>query len=140
MFKINKTIGREYAVDLQDIPPTKKALMRLGLYEVPSYGMNTYPDEAMFGGIERFQPAQGLRKDGVMKPGGETERAFAVNLLDADESNIAPAEQVTLGGRQLAARHAGVTRANIDLRPWLAVLALLVLCLEWYVYNRKVHI
>jgi len=77
MFKIKQTIGRDHAVDLQDIPPTKQALMRLGFYDVPSYGMNTYPDEAMFDGIERFQAARGLRKDGVMKPGGETERAFA---------------------------------------------------------------
>ncbi len=75
----------------------------------------------------------------VQRP-NETEQAFAVNLLDADESNIAPAEQVNLGGRRLVARHAGVTRANIDLRPWLAALALMVLCLEWYVYNRKVQI
>jgi len=91
MFKISKAIGRDYAVDLQDIPPTKKALMEFGLYEVPSYGMNTYPDEAMFDGIERFQEKFGLRRDGVMKPGGETEAAFN-HVLIRDKVRKSPAK------------------------------------------------
>lgn len=75
-FMLHSTIGRTRNVDLEDIHRTKKALRDLGFYRQPRYGITRYPDEALFRGIEDFQRNRGLRVDGTMKPGGETERAL----------------------------------------------------------------
>lgn len=70
-----------------DVLNVKRALNRMGFYDVPDYGMTPYPDGAMFEGIQRFQRANGLRVDGVMVRGGETERAMNA-LLNRRNSTI----------------------------------------------------
>ncbi len=61
---------------------------------------------------------------------------FAVNLFDADESNIRPRESIQIG-------QASVTQAasnkisQREVWPWLAVLALILLIVEWQVYHRR---
>jgi len=65
---------------------------------------------------------------------------FAVNLLDPGESNIGPPEQIRFGGEKIASKREGVKRANLDLRPLLVFLALVILGLEWFIYNKKVQI
>ncbi len=57
---------------MDDTLRAKKTFGGLGYYKTPSYGLTKYPDEPLFKGIESFQKDHGLRKDGVMKPGGET--------------------------------------------------------------------
>ncbi|MBD3661803.1 MAG: minor capsid protein, partial [Arenibacter algicola] len=54
----------------------KRAFLRLGFYEAPHHGITPYPDTALFDAIEAFQRKDGLKTDGVMKPGGETESAL----------------------------------------------------------------
>ena len=71
-FKLNATLGRAYNTDPDDVLRTKQVLRKLGHFEAPSYGMTEYPDEPLFQGIEKFQERYGLRRDGVMKPDGET--------------------------------------------------------------------
>lgn len=60
---------------------------------------------------------------------------FAVNLFDAGESTIAPAAQLTLGQSPVTATPAQET-GQLELWPWLAAAALIVLLIEWYVYHR----
>lgn len=60
---------------------------------------------------------------------------FAVNLFDAGESTIAPAAQLTIGQASLAATTADET-GQLELWPWLAAAALIVLLIEWYVFHR----
>lgn len=70
---------------------------------------------------------------------GKSERRYAVNLFDFEESNIRPAEQVKIGA--VAAKDASaefVTKRELW-KP-LALVALLFLLFEWYVYNRRVYI
>jgi hypothetical protein len=74
--RLRSTLGRSYNASLDDVEPVKKALNGLGYYPIPGYGMTPYPDEFMFQGIERFQRNNGLQVDGIMKPGGETERTL----------------------------------------------------------------
>jgi hypothetical protein len=63
---------------------------------------------------------------------------FAVNLLDADESNIEPRPSVQIGAEAI---QAGETRKQPRELWKLAVLAgLFFLLLEWYVYNRRVFV
>jgi len=70
----------------------------------------------------------------------ESARFYAVNLLDAAESDIRPKEEMTLSSVTVAAQEQGVQRANVPLWPLLALLALILACVEWVVYNLKVRI
>jgi len=79
-FKLKSTLGRSHNVDLDDTLMAKKTFGSLGYYKTPSYGLTKYPDEPLFKGIESFQKDHGLRKDGVMKPGGQTERTLQARL------------------------------------------------------------
>ena len=66
-------------------------------------------------------------------------RLFAVNLLDAAESDIRPRREIVVSGQTVAARPAGAA-ANQEIWPYLAALALLIVCVEWVVYNLKVRL
>ncbi len=70
-----------------DVLNVKRALNRMGFYDVPDYGMTPYADRTMFDGIRRFQRANGLRVDGVMRRGHATERAMndALRLASAEK-------------------------------------------------------
>jgi hypothetical protein len=69
---------------------------------------------------------------------GAVQRRFAVNLLDPEESNIEPRTRLQIGDEQIAA---GQTRTQLrDLWKPLVLLALGLLVLEWYVYNRRIYI
>jgi hypothetical protein len=65
-------------------------------------------------------------------------RNFAVNLLDAEESNIEPRSSIQIGNERLSAgQQASPPR---ELWKWFALAALLLLLLEWYIYNRRIYI
>jgi hypothetical protein len=67
-------------------------------------------------------------------------RVFAVNLLDAKESNVAPRREIEFSGQAVQAEEQTLTRSNLPLWPFLVGLALVLVCLEWFVYTRKVRI
>ena len=69
-----------------DVLNVKRALNRMGFYDVPDYGMTPYADRTMFDGIRRFQRANGLRVDGLMQRGRETERAMNDRLQQQTEA------------------------------------------------------
>lgn len=63
---------------------------------------------------------------------------IAVNLLDANESNLLPAKDLP-GGTLVAQAGTGKTRR--ELWWWIvACLALPLLLIEWWVYTRRVHL
>jgi hypothetical protein len=72
--------------------------------------------------------------------GGEVIQSapFAVNLFDAGESDITPQAAIVVGG-------AATTEAEEEelgqreYWPWAALLALLILLIEWYVYHRRLR-
>ena len=72
--------------------------------------------------------------------GEQSARFFAVNLLDPKESNIEPQRQIVLSGQPVQAEESDLGRANVPLWPFLVGLALVLVCLEWIIYNRKVRI
>lgn len=69
---------------------------------------------------------------------GKPQRDFAVNLLDAEESNIEPRMAIQIGQDSIAASQSRGT--PYDTWKWVALAALGLLLLEWYVYNRRVYI
>ncbi len=69
---------------------------------------------------------------------GKAQRNFAVNLLDADESNIEPRMEIQIGQDTIKAGAAKGTPR--ETWKWVALAALGLLLLEWYIYNRRVYI
>jgi hypothetical protein len=66
--------------------------------------------------------------------------AFAANLLDADESAIAPVAELTVDGKRAGAVegfHIGVRR---EIWIYLLVLAALVTAIEWATYHRRLTV
>ncbi len=72
--------------------------------------------------------------------GARVARYFAANLLDPSESDITPSSQLSLASDVVRAQ--GTTRQEVIRRmwPWLVLAALAIVMLEWWVYNRKVHV
>ncbi len=68
-----------------------------------------------------------------------TSAAFAVSLLDREESAIGPADGLRVGGDILAAS-SDIRSVNRPLWPYAAGAALILLMIEWWVYNRRVMI
>ncbi len=67
----------------------------------------------------------------------ETHR-FAVNLFDPNESHIEPRPAVKIGDVEIAA---GAKREKLrELWRWPVLAGLLVLLLEWWIYNRRVYV
>ncbi len=64
---------------------------------------------------------------------------FAVNLLDKVESAVAPSQELTLEGKTVDTKSIDET-GNREIWKELALIALVVLLLEWYVYHKKVFI
>ena len=63
-------------------------------------------------------------------------RAFAVNLLDAEESNTQPRDEIKIGEQNIEADQTRLQ--SYDTWKWVALAALVLLVLEWAVYHRRV--
>jgi hypothetical protein len=63
-------------------------------------------------------------------------RRFAVNLLDAGESNVQPRDEITIGSQQLEAGQS--RRRTYETWKWGALAALVLLVLEWALYHRRI--
>jgi hypothetical protein len=61
---------------------------------------------------------------------------FAVNLFDAGESDIRPRETIQIGQTEIA-HTVSEKIGQYEVWPWLALLALVILMIEWQVYHRR---
>jgi hypothetical protein len=76
----------------------------------------------------------------VSDPDSESvDQMFAVNLLDRVESDLAVREELKLGYEEIEGK-VSTAPARRDYWMWLVVVALVVISIEWYVYNRRVFI
>ncbi len=71
---------------------------------------------------------------------GRVTRFFAANLLDPKESNIRTTPQISLANRVVNADSGAEIKRTKDWWPWLLAAALVILMLEWWIYNRKIYI
>ncbi len=67
------------------------------------------------------------------------EEARAVNLLDENESFIAPMEDFHVAAGDLTTT-TGVDKVNRPLWPWLLAGLGVILLIEWFIYNKRVFI
>jgi Ca-activated chloride channel family protein len=68
--------------------------------------------------------------------GEESTAYFAVNLFAPDESRIRPTDTIVVGEGAVAGSESDDEFGQRELWPWLAVLVLLVLLIEWWVFHR----
>jgi hypothetical protein len=68
----------------------------------------------------------------------QVSQRFAVNLFNSRESDLHPANKITLGYETVTGT-SGIERSRNEWWKWLLVGALGVLLFEWYVYNRRVY-
>lgn len=71
---------------------------------------------------------------------GRVVRTYASNLLDAAESDVASSETLAMATKVVRADGDTSAQADRKLWPWLLAVALAVMMLEWFIYNRKVHV
>ncbi len=62
-----------------------------------------------------------------------------VNLLDPRESNLAVRDELAIGYDDIEGTTTNVP-ARQEYWTWVILFAILILLLEWYVYNRRVLI
>jgi len=84
-----------------------------------------------YGGTDHLGIYQVVRDDGG-------QRGFAVNLLDANESHIEPRKEIHIGNERFSADQE--RKQPLELWKWIILLALILLMVEWYIYNRRVYI
>lgn len=73
--------------------------------------------------------------------GSRALRPFAANLLDPAESAIATQKSIALPTKVAEAQDTdAATASTLPLWPFLIMGMLALLILEWYIYNRKVHL
>jgi hypothetical protein len=68
--------------------------------------------------------------------GDDIQSLFAVNLLNATESSIAP-QSLQSTASNAVAEVTSVARVNREIWQWFAAAALGVLLLEWWAYHRR---
>lgn len=80
-FALRGEVGNGRDNDPEDVLAVKRRLNGLGLYDEPDYGFTGYIDRATEDGIKSFQKKNGLKIDGWLAPGGETEATIS-DLVD----------------------------------------------------------
>lgn len=73
------------------------------------------------------------------KPGIDGQDRFAVNLFSPSESNVAANDNFTIGA-DLIAGSGGIDTVNKPIWPYLLVAALVIVLLEWIIYNKRVFV
>jgi von Willebrand factor type A domain/Aerotolerance regulator N-terminal len=72
--------------------------------------------------------------------GDQTLQMFTVNLFSDQESNIKPKEQIGVGLETINAQPQQDRVVRSEFWRWLLAIALVVLLVEWYLYNKRVAI
>lgn len=65
-------------------------------------------------------------------------RAFAVNLLDVNESNIEPRRTIRIGNERYATGEE--KHQTREIWKWILLLAVALLATEWYIYHRRIAV
>jgi hypothetical protein len=97
------------------------------------------PVESTPSGTIRFPDTEKTGLYSIRIP-GQPDKTFAVNLLDAKESDITPLKEIKFSGQAVASQSSAVHRANFPLWPFLVAAVLLLVFVEWLIYNLKVRI
>lgn len=79
---VTRRVSRDTKATPEDVRLLKKALNRLGYYYPNAkHGITKIADAAMIDALKAFQRDNGLTLDGVIVPGGETQKALNEKLV-----------------------------------------------------------
>ncbi len=102
-FRVRKPLSeatRVFDYDAEDLLNTKFRLEAKGYYQFPDYVSKkhraAFPDREMFKSIKKFQQDHGLTVDGIINPGGETEKALQLS----ENPGILPQKDIN-GGKHM---------------------------------------
>jgi hypothetical protein len=133
-------VGRDQESNLQvGEPIVLDGLAPETVVRVDGPGISGFEVKSSTAGSVRF-PGTGRVGPYSLSVGDRPPTIFAVNLLDSQESDVAPRREIVLSGEAVQAEEQALTRSNLPLWPFLVGVALLLVCLEWIVYTRKVRI
>jgi len=118
---INTGLPREY---IRVTPPSGSSL------KVPPQGKTKFP----FAGAETI----GIYEVRV-EDEDEVSQRFAVNLFDANESNLQVRPELEIGHSEVKGDLAWAD-SRFGLWKWIAIVGLAVLLFEWYIFNRRVYL
>ncbi|MEM7454355.1 MAG: BatA and WFA domain-containing protein [Planctomycetota bacterium] len=76
----------------------------------------------------------------VREPGGTVDHLFPVNLFDRRESDLKVRDTLDLGYEEMESSESQMKPVTKDFWPWFVGFALVVLVIEWYIYNKRVFI
>ncbi len=79
-FRLRSTLSASTPADKNDLLNAQHAFGSLGYYKPLARKPSILDSNNLFEGIRRFQSDHGLKRDGVMNPGGETERILGKAL------------------------------------------------------------
>lgn len=125
------------ATDIRLLPPP-------GVEDMAETALSPLPDgTVVFGPIRRAGVYRLTWKGGAapgdLQENGRTIRRIPANLLDPQESVVASTTTVELASRIVASKD-GTFKGDQRLWPYLLLACAGLLMLEWFIYNRKVHI
>ncbi|UCG15483.1 MAG: VWA domain-containing protein [Phycisphaerales bacterium] len=73
------------------------------------------------------------------EPGIDGQDRFAVNLFSSSESNVAANDNFTIGADVIAGS-GGIDTVNKPIWPYLLLAVLVIVLLEWVIYNKRVFV
>jgi hypothetical protein len=73
-----------------------------------------------------------------LRAGGEVLETYPVSLLSGTESDITPRKEIHFGAQVVESQAA--TQETRDLWKWFVLAALFFLGLEWWIYNKRMHL
>jgi hypothetical protein len=121
----NGLTGRTHSIKIEDAKAAEAQITTPdgAALKAPVYSGATllYADQAGFYEIEA----------------GQARTAFAANLVNPREAQIAP-KQIGAEGQEIRADTSGLFFKRDELWIWALLLALALLMLEWFTYNRRI--
>lgn len=72
--------------------------------------------------------------------GPDVTQSFSVNIFDAQETNILPAEAIATDWGEPIEGQSSWEPVRVDFWKWIVVAAIVVLLIEWWIYNRRVYL
>ncbi|MEI7468080.1 MAG: VWA domain-containing protein [Chloroflexota bacterium] len=111
---------------------------------LPRGAQVSLPDTGALGGTTVIVDQRGFANTDALGPYavtfGDVSGAFAVNFFNSIESEITPSPQLVIGEQKENESNILInnTLSQRELWRWLAALALLVLFVEWWIYQRGV--
>ncbi len=99
--------------------------------------------------VYRIPPKSGVYEvswEGLAAPGdvkddkGRVLRMYAANMLDSQESDVPSAQQLELANKVASTTSGASGKSDRRLWPYLILLGLAIVLLEWFVYNKKVYV